>query len=71
MLAFSTFAQQAVAVVLREYVEEGVRPALNRTERYAQLEGTTLLGQGSNAGQYFEDSLRVLRTKPAKKPIHP
>lgn len=57
MLAFSTFAQQAVAIVLREYVVEGISPALNRTERYTQLDGTTLLGQGVSAGR----SLRKLQ----------
>ena len=43
MLAFSTFAQQAVALVLRPYVVNDLVPPLSRTERYNQSEGTTLL----------------------------
>ena len=51
MLAFSTFAQQAVAVVLRQYTEEGVTPGVSRTERYQLLDGTTTLAQGILPGQ--------------------
>lgn len=51
MLAFSTFAQQAVAIVLRDYVIEGAAPALPRTLTYSQ--NATILGQQAQAGQYL------------------
>lgn len=52
VLAFSTFAQQSVAVVLRQYIVKDSSPGLPRTERYEQTDGTTLLGQGfSSRGQ--------------------
>lgn len=55
MLAFSTFAQQAVAIVLRDYVIEDAVPSLNRTLRYSQ--DATILGQGVSAGSCLNDFL--------------
>ena len=70
MLAFSTFAQQSVAIVLRQYTVDDLAPSLNRTERYAQIDGTTLLGQGlSTTGSYSWYTLRAKLTE-QKTAIH-